>query len=95
MNGFYFLRKMGLGHTVVGLSDFFYFSKYFTGHTGKIIKILKANLNRVNAKPFHVLRFTVSKPRKVSTKKKCMRKNRDFRFTAPYVIEAHFSLKLY
>jgi hypothetical protein len=48
--------------------------------------------NRVYAKLFHVLRFTVSKPRKVSTKKKCMR---DFRFTAPYVIEAHFSLKLY
>ena len=40
-------------------------------------------LIRVYAKPFHVLRFTVSKPRKVSTKKKCMRKNHDFRFTAP------------
>ena len=51
--------------------------------------------NRVYAKPFHVLRFTVSKSRKVSTKKKCKRKNRDFRFTAPYAIKAHLSLKLY
>ena len=42
----------------------------------------KKSSSRVYAKPFHVLRFTVSKPRKVSTKKKCMRKNRDFRFTA-------------
>ena len=44
-----FFAQNGVGShlhfTVVGLSDFFYFSKYFTGHTGKIIKILKANLN--------------------------------------------------
>ena len=50
-------------------------------------------VNRVYAKPFHGLRFTVSNRETKPQKKMCMRKNHDFRFTAQYAMEAQIGLK--